>query len=96
MTVLLGCRDAERGGARPRPTLRAGGADAHAIALDVTDEDVDAGPRPSASTPTYGRLDILVNNAGIAMGDGAGRPSGTTLADAAARCSRRTCSASSR
>jgi len=78
MTVLLGCRDEERGRAA-EADLRAGGADAHAIGLDVTDED---GVRAAAKRidDTYGLLDILVNNAGIAMGDGDGRPSGTTLA----------------
>jgi NAD(P)-dependent dehydrogenase (short-subunit alcohol dehydrogenase family) len=77
-TVLLGCRDAERGRAA-EAELRAGGADAHALALDVTDEDsiLAAAKRIEAD---YGHLDILVNNAGIVLADGVGRPSDTTLA----------------
>jgi NAD(P)-dependent dehydrogenase (short-subunit alcohol dehydrogenase family) len=78
MTVLLGCRDEERG-RTAEAELRAGGADAHAIALDVTDEESIAAAAKRVDD-TYGRLDILINNAGIALGDGAGRPSETTLA----------------
>jgi len=67
MTVLLGCRDEERGRAA-EADLRAGGADAHAIGLDVTDED---GVRAAAKRidDTYGRLDVLVNNAGVGIGE---------------------------
>jgi NAD(P)-dependent dehydrogenase (short-subunit alcohol dehydrogenase family) len=77
-TVLLGCRDADRGRAA-EAELRAGGADAHALSLDVTDEDsiLAAAKRIEAE---YGHLDILINNAGIVAADGAGRPSETTLA----------------
>jgi len=64
ITVLVGARDAER-----RETavekLRAAGADARGIALDVTDQaSVDA----AAAAITD--LDILVNNAGILTQDG--------------------------
>jgi NAD(P)-dependent dehydrogenase (short-subunit alcohol dehydrogenase family) len=78
ITVLLGCRDADRG-AVAEAELRAGGADAHALTLDVTDEDsiLAAAKRIEAE---YGHLDILVNNAGIVRADGPGRPSETTLA----------------
>jgi NAD(P)-dependent dehydrogenase (short-subunit alcohol dehydrogenase family) len=77
-TVLVGARDAERG-RRAEHALREDGADAHAVALDVTDED-SARRVAEWVESRYGRLDILVNNAGIARGDGDGRPSGTTLA----------------
>jgi NAD(P)-dependent dehydrogenase (short-subunit alcohol dehydrogenase family) len=77
-TVLLGCRDEERG-RRAEAELRAGGETAHAVTLDVTDAAsiTNAAKRIESE---YGRLDILVNNAGIARGDGSGRPSETTLA----------------
>jgi NAD(P)-dependent dehydrogenase (short-subunit alcohol dehydrogenase family) len=44
--------------------LRAGGADAHAVTLDVTDHE---SIRAAAGyvDRTFGRLDVLVNNAGI-------------------------------
>jgi NAD(P)-dependent dehydrogenase (short-subunit alcohol dehydrogenase family) len=48
--------------------LRAGGIDAHAVALDVTDEDsVAAGVR--AASEETGVLDVLVNAAGITSVD---------------------------
>jgi NAD(P)-dependent dehydrogenase (short-subunit alcohol dehydrogenase family) len=77
MTVLLGARDPQRGAAA-EAELRAGGADARALTLDVTDEDsvLAAAKRVDSE---YGHLDILINNAGIAMGDGTGKPSETTL-----------------
>jgi NAD(P)-dependent dehydrogenase (short-subunit alcohol dehydrogenase family) len=78
LTVLVGARDAARGSAATEE-LRAGGADAHWIALDVADE---ASALAAAATieREHGGLDVLVNNAGIAQGDGTGRPSETTLA----------------
>src|SRR4029077_13452881 len=78
MTVLLGARDPERGRAA-EAELRGGGADAHAIALDVTDRASTAAAAGHIAD-AYGRLDILINNAGIAAFDGPGRPSMTTLA----------------
>src|SRR5258707_10072433 len=72
-TVLLGCRDAERGRAA-EAELRAGGADAHSLTLDVTDEDsiLAAAKRIEAD---HGHLDILINNAGIVAADRSGQPS---------------------
>jgi NAD(P)-dependent dehydrogenase (short-subunit alcohol dehydrogenase family) len=78
MTVLAGARDETRGREAER-ALRAGGADARFVSLDVTDEK---SVRQAAEwiDGEYGLLDILVNNAGIARGDGTGLPSQTTLA----------------
>ncbi|SCG68066.1 SDR family oxidoreductase [Micromonospora coxensis] len=78
MTVLVGARDADRGGAAVA-ALRDGGADAHPVALEVTDpESVAAAAKHVAQE--YGRLDVLVNNAGIVRADGSALPSETTLA----------------
>jgi NAD(P)-dependent dehydrogenase (short-subunit alcohol dehydrogenase family) len=77
-TVLLGSRDPQRGREAER-ALRARGADAHAVALDVTDEASVAAAAKWVSD-RYAHLDVLVNNAGIARGDGTGRPSETRLA----------------
>jgi NAD(P)-dependent dehydrogenase (short-subunit alcohol dehydrogenase family) len=73
-TVLAGARDEARGLAAER-ALRADGAQARFVRLDVTD---DASVRQAAGwiERQYGRLDILVNNAGIARG---GPPSQTDL-----------------
>jgi NAD(P)-dependent dehydrogenase (short-subunit alcohol dehydrogenase family) len=60
ITVLAGARDADRGGEAERE-LRAGGADARFVRLDVT----DAASVQAAAAWTeaeYGQLDILVNN----------------------------------
>jgi NAD(P)-dependent dehydrogenase (short-subunit alcohol dehydrogenase family) len=67
LTVLAGARDQERGLAAER-ALRADGADARFVRLDVTD---DASVTQAAGwiEREYGRLDILVNNAGIARGN---------------------------
>ena len=65
MTVLMGARDAQRG-EEAAAELKAGGADAHAITLDVTDPaTIDAAAAQIESD--YGRLDVLVNNAGISI-----------------------------
>jgi NAD(P)-dependent dehydrogenase (short-subunit alcohol dehydrogenase family) len=76
-TVLVAARDEARG-RRAEEALRGGGADAHFVHLDVTDEKSvrRAAERISAE---YGRLDVLVNNAGIARADGDWKPSNTTL-----------------
>jgi NAD(P)-dependent dehydrogenase (short-subunit alcohol dehydrogenase family) len=75
MTVLVGARDEDRGRQAER-ALREGGADAHFVPLDVTDEK-SASQAAAWIEAEYGRLDILINNAGIARGDGSGRPSET-------------------
>jgi NAD(P)-dependent dehydrogenase (short-subunit alcohol dehydrogenase family) len=74
VTVLAGARDEARGLEAER-ALRAGGADARFVPLDVTSEK---SVRQAADwiEKEYGRLDILVNNAGIARG---GPPSETDL-----------------
>jgi NAD(P)-dependent dehydrogenase (short-subunit alcohol dehydrogenase family) len=77
VTVLVGSRDQQRG-QQAEHALRDAGADAHYVALDVT----DAGTIDKAAAwieREYDKLDILINNAGIARGDGTGRPSETTL-----------------
>ncbi|MER8186872.1 SDR family oxidoreductase [Kitasatospora sp. NPDC094015] len=63
-TVGVGARD-ERRGAEAVARLRAGGVDAFAVPLDVTD---DGSVRAAARLveERAGRLDALVNNAGIA------------------------------
>ncbi|MEV4620551.1 SDR family NAD(P)-dependent oxidoreductase [Asanoa sp. NPDC049573] len=62
MTVLVAARN-PRLGEEAAATLRAGGGDAHAITLDVTDP---ATIRAAAAVVAerYGHLDVLVNNAG--------------------------------
>ena len=74
-TVLAGARDEARG-LEAEKALRAGGAEARFVRLDVTD---DTSVRQAAGwiEQEYGRLDILVNNAGIARGN---LPSQTDLA----------------
>jgi NAD(P)-dependent dehydrogenase (short-subunit alcohol dehydrogenase family) len=61
--VVLGARDPESG-ERAAATLRAHGADATALELDVTDDNA---VRAAAEVlrAEHGRIDILVNNAGI-------------------------------
>jgi NAD(P)-dependent dehydrogenase (short-subunit alcohol dehydrogenase family) len=66
-TVLAGARDEERGLEAGR-ALRADGADARFIRLDVTD-DTSVQQAADWIGREYGRLDILVNNAGIARGN---------------------------
>lgn len=63
MTVLVGTRDLGRC-ARTIADLRATGADAHPVVLEVTDpETIQAAA--GYVDERYGRLDILINNAGI-------------------------------
>ena len=77
MTVLVGARD-ETLGQQAEHTLRDGGADAHFVQLDVTDDKSIALAVETVET-RYGHLDVLVNNAGIIGPAGArGGPSSTT------------------
>ncbi len=69
MTVLIGARDTARG-EEAAAELKAGGADAFAISLDVTAKaSIDEAARRVEAE--FGRLDVLVNNAGIALETGA-------------------------
>jgi len=80
MTVLVGARDTERG-RRAEQALRDGGADAHFVQLDVTDEK---SIRQAADwiEAEYGHLDVLVNNAGTAtVSRQRAQPSETSLQD---------------
>ncbi|SCF30540.1 NADP-dependent 3-hydroxy acid dehydrogenase YdfG [Micromonospora chaiyaphumensis] len=77
MTVLVGARDAARG-RDAADKLRAEGAEARSVPLDVTDAASVAAVAGLVERE-YGHLDVLVNNAGIIRADGAGLPSETTL-----------------
>lgn len=69
ITVLLGARNPDLGSAA-EAKLRAAGADAHFLELDVTDPTTIAAAADTIRA-RFGHLDILVNNAGIvAKGDG--------------------------
>jgi NAD(P)-dependent dehydrogenase (short-subunit alcohol dehydrogenase family) len=76
ITVLVGARDKARGQAAA-DKLKAEGADARFVKLDVTDHETI---RRAAVWigEQFGRLDILVNNAGI--GEWGGKPSDVDLA----------------
>jgi len=63
VTVLVGARNPGLGEAAAAK-LKAGGADAHFIELDVTKPETIAKAAETIRTK-YGKLDILVNNAGI-------------------------------
>ncbi|MEC3958364.1 SDR family oxidoreductase [Nocardia sp. CDC153] len=79
MTVLLGARDPELGQAAA-DKLRAEGADAHFVQIDITDEESIAAAAARIEAD-FGKLDVLVNNAGISGGlEGDGKPSSGTLA----------------
>jgi NAD(P)-dependent dehydrogenase (short-subunit alcohol dehydrogenase family) len=78
--VLIGARDADLGRAAERD-LRDGGADAHFIELDVTD-DKSVARAAEWIEAEYGRLDILVNNAGTpSVSHQRSAPSTTDLED---------------
>jgi NAD(P)-dependent dehydrogenase (short-subunit alcohol dehydrogenase family) len=63
VTVLVAARNAELGEAAAAK-LKAAGADAHFIELDVTKPETIAKAAETIRS-NYGKLDILVNNAGI-------------------------------
>jgi NAD(P)-dependent dehydrogenase (short-subunit alcohol dehydrogenase family) len=75
VTVLAGARDEARGAEAER-ALRAGGAPARFVPLDVTDAK-SVQEAAGWIEQEYGHLDILVNNAGIAIRGGP--PSETDL-----------------
>ncbi len=66
LSVLVGARDPQRG-KDAVARLREGGADAHLVKLDLTDESSIAAAARDV-TQRFGRLDVLVNNAGIGGG----------------------------
>ncbi len=78
IVILAAARDSERGEAAAAK-LKANGADAHFIELDVTRPDTIS-TAAQTITGQYGRVDILINNAGI-VDPGDGPPS---VADPAA------------
>ena len=65
LTVLLGARDLGRG-EEAASELKANGAQAHAVQLDVTDE-ASIAEAARRIEQEFGGLDVLVNNAGIAL-----------------------------
>jgi NAD(P)-dependent dehydrogenase (short-subunit alcohol dehydrogenase family) len=80
-TVVIGARGSEPG-EKAAAELRAAGADASSVVLDVTDPaSVSAAAREIGAR--YGRLDALVNNAGVSRPPGNGpasqRPSTADL-----------------
>lgn len=69
ITVVVGARDRAKGEAAAAE-LRKAGADAHAVALDVTNPGTH-GPAVRFIEEKWGRLDILINNAGVMLQGGA-------------------------
>lgn len=76
ITVLIGARDEARGRSAA-DKLKAEGADARFIKMDVTDENTIRQAAESIDKE-FGRLDILINNAGV--GEWGGKPSTVDLA----------------
>src|SRR5580692_9514152 len=69
ISVLIGARNPQLGEAAASK-LRAGGADAHFVELDVT-KPLTITKAAEQIRTQFGKLDILVNNAGVvAKGDG--------------------------
>ena len=64
-TVILGARDLQKGEAAAQ-SLREGGADAHAVQIEVADE---ASVRRAAREveEKFGHIDALINNAGVSI-----------------------------
>jgi NAD(P)-dependent dehydrogenase (short-subunit alcohol dehydrogenase family) len=79
MTVLVGARNEKRG-RQAEQALRDGGADAHAVQLDVTDA-TSVKRAAEWIEVQYGRLDVLVNNAGTASVARRGAPPSQTSLD---------------
>jgi NAD(P)-dependent dehydrogenase (short-subunit alcohol dehydrogenase family) len=77
LTVAVGARDETRR-EEAVERLRAGGADAFGVPLDVTSDDSVAAAA-AAIERTAGRLDVLVNNAGTGGRTDAGAQDPTTL-----------------
>jgi len=77
-SVGVGARDAERLDAAVAK-LRAGGADAFGVPLDVTDDDSVAAAAQMIEERA-GRLDVLVNNAGVTGGMAGQTPSTADIA----------------
>jgi NAD(P)-dependent dehydrogenase (short-subunit alcohol dehydrogenase family) len=77
LTVAVGARDENRR-REAVERLRAGGADAFGVPLDVTSDDSVAAAA-AAIERTAGRLDVLVNNAGTGGRTDAGAQDPTTL-----------------
>jgi NAD(P)-dependent dehydrogenase (short-subunit alcohol dehydrogenase family) len=77
LTVAVGARDETRR-QEAVERLRAGGADAFGVPLDVTSDDSVAAAA-AAIERTAGRLDVLVNNAGTGGRTDAGAQDPTTL-----------------
>ncbi len=68
ITVLIGARDVQRG-TEAANDLKEQGIDAHALLLDVTNEQ-SITEAAAQVEKQFGKLDILVNNAGIALDRG--------------------------
>lgn len=79
-TVILGARDAARGESAARE-LRNAGLDAHAVQLDVADEDSVRRAAREVET-RFGHIDVLINNAGVSPEYLAGQFSPSKLSSA--------------
>jgi NAD(P)-dependent dehydrogenase (short-subunit alcohol dehydrogenase family) len=71
-TVLLGCRDRDRGVAAAEK-LRAEGLDVEPVRLDVTDSK-DIGRVRDKVESEHGRLDVLINNAALSHPEDSANP----------------------
>ena len=67
LTVVLGARQDKA--AAPAAALRAEGIDAHALTLDVTNNQ-DIAKLSDFFEQQFGRLDVLINNAGVQLDEG--------------------------